>query len=101
MESFFRKIPVYNNKPVFWLDYTMGSDLLNGEFDYSKLSFKMLKSSKFKKFGSLGFTLLGMKVFGGAPYPVLFNGFGAYYNQFGIETINGFQTKSIQYLHLI
>ncbi|MGB3467843.1 MAG: hypothetical protein WBA74_21330, partial [Cyclobacteriaceae bacterium] len=92
IESFFRKIPVYDHKPVFWFNLTRGSDFLDGEFNYTKLSFKMLKSSKFRKFGSFRFTLLATRVFGDAPYPVLFNGYGTYYSSFGLETRNGFQT---------
>lgn len=95
IESFFRKIPVYNHQPVFWLNYTKGSDFFNGEFDYSKLAIKMFKSSKFKKFGSLDFSLLALKVFGDAPFPVLFNGHGTYYDKFGLETKNGFQTMRL------
>ena len=92
VESFFQKIPVYDHKPVFWFNYTRGANFLDGEFNYSKVAFKMYKSSKFKKFGSLKFSLLGVKVFGDAPYPVLFNGLGTYYDSFGLETQNGFQT---------
>ncbi|MEL6559735.1 MAG: DUF5686 family protein [Bacteroidota bacterium] len=92
IESFFQKIPVYDHQPVFWFNYSRGSNFLDGEFNYSKVAFKMYKSSKFKKFGSLKFSLMGVKVFGDAPYPVLFNGFGTYYESFGLETQNGFQT---------
>lgn len=91
-ESFFSKLPVYDHQPVIWFNLTRGSNLFEGDFNYTKLAFKMLKSSKFRKFGSLRFTALATKVFGEVPYPVLFNGYGTYYSSFGLETRNGFQT---------
>lgn len=92
VESFFSKIPVYTHHPIFWFNISRGLDLIDGDYEYTRVGLKMYKQSKFRKFGSLTFSTIAFSVFGDTPYPVLFNGMGSFYDNFGLETQNGFQT---------
>ena len=92
VESFFTKIPVYKHHPIIWFNLTRGLDAINGDFEYTRMSLKLSKNSRFKKLGSISFTAMGFSVMGDTPYPTLFNGLGTYYDAFGLETQNGFQT---------
>jgi len=93
----FMKTP-YGNKfslgtsyPVLSMNLTRGVNLLDGDFIYTKIEGKVLKSFTSRIFGVSKIQLTAGKVFGELPYSKLYNGHGSY-KRFTLESEYSFAT---------
>ncbi|WP_020526327.1 DUF5686 and carboxypeptidase-like regulatory domain-containing protein [Flexithrix dorotheae] len=93
------KISTGTKYPLVWLNLYKGFDgILEGEFDYTKLDFKVQKTFTFHRFGEPSFQVSGGYVIdGNLPYTDLFNIRGSYTSSdwFQLEAVNSFQTMQM------
>ncbi|MBX2840161.1 MAG: DUF5686 and carboxypeptidase regulatory-like domain-containing protein [Flammeovirgaceae bacterium] len=90
------KISTGTKYPLIWINLYKGFDgLLDGEFDYTKVDFKIQKTFTIHRFGEPSFQVSGGYVIdGNLPYTDLFNIRGSYTSSdwFQLEVVNSFQT---------
>lgn len=66
------RIPISNKYPVFQLQYTVGSKILNNDYNYQNLKISISKRFYPWIFGYTDVIWEAGKVFGKVPYPILF-----------------------------
>lgn len=87
------KVSLGTSYPVFWLNYTRGlSGILDGQFDYHKVDFKLQKGFVIRGFGEPNFVVKAGYVIGDIPYTNLYNGNGSFETRLPLEAVNSFQT---------
>ncbi len=86
------KVSLGTNYPIIWVEYSKGiNNLLNGQFAYQKIDFKLKKSFYIKYFGKPTFQLHAGYVDGDIPYSNLYVGQASYRN-FIYDAPNSFAT---------
>ncbi len=85
------KFSMGTNFPVFWGNIVVGTDILGGNFSYTKLETKISKQFKSRITGKTDVSLVAGLVTGDIPYCNLYNGHGSY-KLFSIESDNSFGT---------
>ncbi|MEJ8803714.1 DUF5686 and carboxypeptidase-like regulatory domain-containing protein [Pontibacter sp. H249] len=93
MQQFNQLMPVANDHPVLWLQYTRGlDDLLNGDYRYDKYEARLEANLRHRTFGLSSFKLAGGLVDGDAPFFSIFNGYGSYNPNYKVYSGDGFET---------
>ena len=81
--------------PIVWLQYIHGfNNLMNGEYEYDRIDFKVQKSLYIKNLGKTSFQISTGYISGDLPYPLLFNGRGNF-AQFTLNSPNSFATMKM------
>ncbi|GAB3541842.1 DUF5686 and carboxypeptidase-like regulatory domain-containing protein [Pontibacter brevis] len=93
IEQFNQLMPMANEYPVLWLQYTRGiNGLLDGGYGYNKYDVRADFSFRHRTFGESSFTLAGGLVDGSAPIVSLYNGYGSYNREYYMYAGEGFET---------
>jgi hypothetical protein len=93
MQQFNQLMPMENEHPVLWLQYTRGLDgMLDGEYSYNKYDVRAEASFRHRTFGESSFTFAGGLVEGNTPFVSLYNGYGSYNSEYDVYTGEGFET---------
>ncbi|WP_162054103.1 DUF5686 and carboxypeptidase-like regulatory domain-containing protein [Pontibacter pamirensis] len=93
MQQFNQLMPMANEYPVLWLQYTRGIDgLLDGNYGYNKYDVRAEATFRHRTFGESSFTLAGGLVDGNAPFVNLYNGYGSYNREYYMYAGEGFET---------
>lgn len=85
------RISLGTDFPVVWLNYGRGLDIMNGEYEYTRVAAGVLQTFTTKSFGETSVMIEGGRVDGNVPFYRLYNGKGSYRN-FSIEAANSFAT---------
>jgi hypothetical protein len=81
--------------PIVWLQYIHGfSNLMDGEYEYDRIDFKVQKSFYVKNVGKTTFQISSGYISGDLPYPILYNGRGNF-AQFTLNSPNSFATMKM------
>lgn len=66
------RLTMNSTAPIFTLNYTYGSKIFDGDYEYHKLKFTIYKRWFVLSFGFADLSLQAGKIFGSAAYPLLF-----------------------------
>ncbi|NUM31355.1 MAG: carboxypeptidase-like regulatory domain-containing protein [Bacteroidetes bacterium] len=71
----YRHVDRYNfgnlKQPVITLSYTKGMKIINGQYEFDKIGFKIWQYNSWANFGNFEYTIQAGKTFGTIPYPIL------------------------------
>ncbi|MCD4833145.1 MAG: DUF5686 and carboxypeptidase regulatory-like domain-containing protein [Bacteroidales bacterium] len=79
------------NYPIFYGNIIKGTNLFDGEFEYTKYEAKVTKTFKTKSLGKTKLAIAGGLIDGKIPVSKMYNGHGSY-QSFSIEAENSFGT---------
>lgn len=85
------KYTLGTNYPIIYGNITQGTNLLDGEYEYTRYETKITKSFKTKSFGKTYLAFAGGLINGKVPVTKMYNGHGSY-QPFSIEAENSFGT---------
>ncbi|MHA6250135.1 DUF5686 and carboxypeptidase-like regulatory domain-containing protein [Pontibacter sp. CAU 1760] len=95
MQQFNQLMPMPNEYPVLWLQYTRGIDgLLEGEYGYNKYDARAEASVRHRTFGESSVIVMGGMVQGNAPLVSLYNGYGSFNPDYYVYAGDGFETMA-------
>ncbi|MFC2150987.1 DUF5686 family protein [Bacteroidota bacterium] len=77
--------------PIFYGNIIKGTNLLDGEFEYTKYEAKLTKTFKTKSLGKTRIAVVGGLIDGDVPISKMYNGHGSY-QSFSLEAENSFGT---------
>jgi len=79
LQSLYRQISLGNKLPIFWVQYAQStSEWGKNDFDYRKIDIKFQYTTKILGWGLSALQIRLGKVWGQAPYSLLYNGRGSY-----------------------
>ncbi len=85
------RISMGTDFPILWINYGLGSDFLEGEYDYTRVEAGLLQTFTTKSIGKTSVMVEAGKVSGDVPFQKLYNARGSYRN-FSLEAANSFAT---------
>jgi hypothetical protein len=91
LETLKAKYSMGTDYPIFYGNIIKGTNLLDGEFEYTRYEAKITKTFKTKTFGKTRLAIVGGLIDGKVPISKMYNGHGSY-QSFSIEAENSFGT---------
>ena len=91
LETLRAKYSMGTDYPIFYGNIIKGTNLLDGEFEYTRYEAKVTKTFKTKTFGKTRLAVVGGLIDGQTPISKMYNGHGSY-QSFSIEAENSFGT---------
>jgi hypothetical protein len=85
------KYTLGTNYPIFFGNIIRGTNLFDGEYEYTKYEVKLTKSFKTRTLGTTNLAFVGGQIYGEVPISKIYNGHGSY-QPFSIEAENSFGT---------
>ncbi|WP_276132942.1 DUF5686 and carboxypeptidase-like regulatory domain-containing protein [Polluticoccus soli] len=102
LEGNYYRVSLGSKYPIVEAHYAKGlKDVLNGGYNYHKVSFTVSDDVRIAPFGALYFNVFGGKYFGTLPYLLLENHPGNenyYYNKYAFNMMNKYEFLSDQYI---
>ncbi|MGM0532022.1 MAG: DUF5686 family protein, partial [Bacteroidota bacterium] len=78
--------------PVVYINFTRGMDILNGQFEYTKVEAAVSNEIRIKNLGKTKMQLAGGRAEGSVPAFNLYSGHGSYGSRFNLYSENSFAT---------